>query len=34
MIRDLVFLATQMALVFGLVASVYAITYTFMLVTP
>ena len=29
-----IFLATQMALAFGLVASVYALTYAFLLVTP
>ena len=34
MIRDLAFLATQMALAFSLVASIYAITYAFLLVTP
>lgn len=34
MIRDLAYLATQMALAFGLVASVYALTYAFLLVTP
>jgi hypothetical protein len=34
MIRDLAFLATQMALAFGFVASIYALTYAFLLVTP
>jgi hypothetical protein len=34
MIRDLAFLATQMALAFALVASIYALTYAFLLVTP
>lgn len=34
MIRDLAYLATQMALVLVLVASVYALTYAFLLVTP
>lgn len=34
MIRDLAYLAIQMALAFGLVASVYGLTYAFLLVTP
>ena len=34
MIRDLAYLITQMALVFIIVASVYALTYAFLLVTP
>lgn len=29
-----IFLATQMALAFALVASVYGLTYAFLLVTP
>lgn len=34
MIRDFIFLATQSILAFALVASVYALTYAFLLVTP
>jgi len=34
MIRDLAFLASQMALAFAIVASIYALTYAFLLVTP
>ena len=34
MIRDLAFLAAQMALVFAIVATVYATTYAFFVITP
>jgi len=34
MIRDIAFLVAQMALVFAIVTSIYALTYAFMLVTP
>ena len=34
MIRDLAFIATQMAIAFCLVASIYALIYAFLLVTP
>lgn len=34
MIRDLAYLITQMMLVFVIFASVYAMTYAFLLVTP
>lgn len=34
MIRDLAYLITQMTLVFIIIASVYALTYAFLLVTP
>lgn len=34
MTRDLAYLIWQMLIVFALIASLYALTYTFFLVTP